>query len=395
MKRRVVHVLHHSPSLLHDAPLDALLRRSGWHVEVALQQRRYLRDVEVECWAPERRTARRVTTEYAGVPCTFFPSFAAGYERELSPSLLRHLEREAGTIDALFLHGSVSYQSALLLDRFGDALPIIVQNHGETSTLSRGRQRGRKRPLDYAFRVRLEQRAFGKAARVLCLNPRNFEDYERNGVPRARLTYSTMGVDLDVFRPLGEPPRELRRLLGLPETPVLIAFVGRLSREKRVDRLLAAMRWLPPRFHLVVIGGGPLARALAEQAAGLDGRVQFVGAVTEKRSLNRYYNACDLLVLPSEREGFPMVLVEALAAGTPVVATDLPGTRALLSRGGSGVLCDPERADELAHSVHRALAARPSTQVLRESAVEYSWERVCERHASILEEVAAAARSVA
>jgi glycosyltransferase involved in cell wall biosynthesis len=243
--------------------------------------------------------------------------------------------------------------------------------------------------------VRLEQRAFAKAARILCLNPGNFEDYEQNGVPLARLTHSTMGVDLDVFRPLGEPRRELRRSLGLPEAAVLVAFVGRLSREKRVDRLLAAMRWLSPRFHLVVIGDGPLAGVLAAQAADLSGRVRFVGGVTEKPSLNRYYNACDLLVLPSEREGFPMVLVEALAAGTPVVATDLPGTRALLSRGGSGVLCDPERADELAHSVHRALAARPSTQVLRESAVEYSWERVCERHASILEEVAAAARSVA
>ena len=395
MKRRIVHVLHHSPSLLHDAPVAALLRRSSWHIEVALQQRRYLRDVEVECWAPERRTARRVTTEYAGVPCTFFPSFAAGYERELSPSLFGHLEREAGTIDALFLHGSVSYQSALLLDRFGGTLPIIVQNHGETSVLSRGRQRGRKRPLDYAFRVRLEQRAFAKAARILCLNSRNFEDYERNGVPPARLTHSTMGVDLEVFRPLREPRPELRRSLGLPEAAVLVAFVGRLSREKRVDRLLAAMPWLPPRFHLVVIGDGPLAGALTEQAADLAGRVRFVGAVTEKARLNRYYNACDLLVLPSEREGFPMVLVEALAAGTPVVAADLPGTRALLSRGGSGVLCDPERADELAHSVHRALAMTTSAHALRESAVEYSWERVCTRHASILEELAAEARRVA
>jgi glycosyltransferase involved in cell wall biosynthesis len=395
MKRRIVHVLHHSPSLLHDAPLAALLRRSGWHIEVALQQRRYLHDVEVECWAPERRTARRLTTEYAGVPCTFFPAFAVGYERELSPSLLGHLEREAGTIDALFLHGSASYQSALLLDRFGDTLPIIVQNHGETSTLSRGRQRGRKRPLDYAFRVRLEQRAFAKAARILCLNSRNFEDYEQNGVLPARLTQSTMGVDLDVFRPLGEPQRELRRLLGLPEAAVLVAFVGRLSREKRVDRLLAAMRWLPLRFHLVVIGDGPLARALAEQAPDLAGRVRFVGAVTEKPLLNRYYNACDLLVLPSEREGFPMVLVEALAAGTPVVATDLPGTRALLSRRESGLLCDPERADELAHSVQRALAVTPSAWALRESVVEYSWERICERHAGILEQLGAEARSVA
>ena len=100
MTRRIVHVLHHSPSLLHDEPLNALLTRTAWHLEVARQQQRYIHGVDVECWTPERRMSRVVRGEQHGIKYLFFPAYALGYQRELSPSLFEHLEYNVGRISA-------------------------------------------------------------------------------------------------------------------------------------------------------------------------------------------------------------------------------------------------------------------------------------------------------
>jgi glycosyltransferase involved in cell wall biosynthesis len=384
VKKRIVHVLHHSPSLLHDEPLAALLERACWHIEVARQQQRYWDDVEVECWTPERRVATAIRREQRGVPNVLFPSYAVGYQRELSPGLFDHLEYNLGRISALFLHGSVSYFSTLLLRRFGRKLPIIVQNHGETSTLGRCADPGVKKPLDYRFRVSLEQGAFSRAQRILCLTSANVADYQRNGVSPSRLRISTMGVDSAMFRPLAEAKYALRRALGLPQTRVLLGFVGRLSGEKRVDRILQLLRELPRDVGLVIVGDGPLRAALAREAAEFGPRVHFAGCVNHGEILNRIYNSLDLLVLPSEREGFPMVVVEALAAGTAVVATDLPGTRALLEDGVCGELSG-ERG--LQDAIRNALERTYRRERLRERALRYSWQSVCEQHAELLREI--------
>ncbi|HET9934562.1 MAG TPA: glycosyltransferase, partial [Polyangiaceae bacterium] len=343
------------------------------------------RDVTVECWAPERRARRRATLEHSGVPYSLFPSLALGYEREVSPSLLTHFEREARTIDAVFLHGSVSYLSALLLRRFGHVVPIIVQNHGETSTLARAQRYGRKKPLDYSLRVRLERRAFSKASRILCLNPENIEDYVLNGVAPERLMLSAMGVDLDAFGPLAESRQTLRAALGLPANAVCLAFVGRLAQEKRVDRIFALMQRLPSDHHLLVIGGGPEDRRLRARGAVFGDRVHFIGEITDRVRLNRYYNASDLLVLASEREGLGMVLLESLAAGVPVVASNLPGPRSVLEAPSCGLSCDTEDPAAFAGAVQRALSLPRDLSARRARAARYSWQSVCDNHAAILE----------
>lgn len=392
MSPRVVHVLHHSPSLLHDAPLAALLERTSWHIEVARQQQRHLEGVQVECWTPERRVTQATRVEQHGVSNVLFPSYALGYQRELSPSLFDHLEYNLGRISALFLHGSVSYFSALLLRKFGHRLPIIVQNHGETSTLSRCARAGIKKSLDYRFRVNLERTAFSRAYRIFCLTRENAVDYERNGVASSRLRISTMGIDTTTFRPLAGSTAAWRKALGLSQIKTLLGFVGRLSEEKRVDRVLTTLRELPSDVGLVVAGDGPLRPKLMEQASPFGGRVHFAGAVTNRDVLNQLYNAIDLLVLPSETEGFPMVVVESLAAGTPVVATDLPGTRALLADGICGAV---SAAPELTNSIRSALGRQYDRVRLRERALGYSWKSVCDTHADVLREIAQAEPRVA
>jgi glycosyltransferase involved in cell wall biosynthesis len=156
------------------------------------------------------------------------------------------------------------------------------------------------------------------------------------------------GVDTERFTPQAKPrPRG---------GPAHILYVGRFSPEKNVQTLVAAAakvsRWLPVR--LVLVGVGPLEAALRERAraAGLD--VEFPGVVPQER-LPQFYATADAFVLASFTEGHPKVLLEAMAAGVPCVASDCEGNRTLVVDGATGLLFDPRRVDDLADRLARVL----------------------------------------
>lgn len=156
------------------------------------------------------------------------------------------------------------------------------------------------------------------------------------------------GVDTIRFAPRAGGRRRAR--------PACVLYVGRFSAEKNVETLVAATaivaRWLPIR--LVLIGAGPLETTLRERArvAGVD--VEFPGVVPQER-LPPFYAAADAFVLASFTEGHPKVLLEAMAAGVPCVASDCEGNRSLVADGRTGLLFDPRRPEELADRLARLL----------------------------------------
>ncbi|MFJ8634589.1 glycosyltransferase family 4 protein [Streptomyces sp. NPDC093568] len=156
--------------------------------------------------------------------------------------------------------------------------------------------------------------------------------------------------------------------------PLNLLYVGRLDVQKNVPRLLNALRLTRQEIRLRIVGDGELRGRLQEQAAGLD--VEFSGALLGEDLVKAYADA-DAFVLPSDKEGMPLVVLEAMAAGLPVVATDVPGTRELVD--GTGLLAAPEPAalatalDSVAADlVLRAELARASTERAR----NYSWQTV-------------------
>lgn len=165
------------------------------------------------------------------------------------------------------------------------------------------------------------------------------------------------GVDTRRFAPRPAATRRGR--------PACILYVGRFAPEKNVQTLVAATarlaRWLPAR--LVLVGAGPLEPTLREQAraAGVD--VEFPGVVPQER-LPPYYTAADAFVLASFTEGHPKVLLEAMAAGVPCVASDCEGNRSLVTEGATGLLFDPRRADELADRLASVLTDVPLAEQL-------------------------------
>jgi glycosyltransferase involved in cell wall biosynthesis len=212
------------------------------------------------------------------------------------------------------------------------------------------------------------------------------------GAPCDRALLLSNGVDRTLFHPRDRAAS--RRALGLPETGRVLLFVGDLAPEKGVGELIDAFadlrRTAPAPVHLVMLGAGPLQPNLEADAAAFaaDGRGRLILAGTRPLAdVARHLGACDLLTLPSWAEGTPNVVLEALAAARPVVATRVGGIPDLIVEGRAGLLVPPRDAGELALALRDALARTWDEEALL-AAAPPSWE---DSSARLYELLAAAA----
>jgi glycosyltransferase involved in cell wall biosynthesis len=203
------------------------------------------------------------------------------------------------------------------------------------------------------------------------------------------------GVDLDAFSP-GEDRAALRGRLGLADRPTVF-FLARLDRAhyfKGLHVLIEAMAYIPEAA-LVVGGDGEWRSDYEAQArARLGDRAHFVGDVADA-DLPDYYRAADALALPSidRTEAFGLVLLEALACGTPVVASRLPGVRTLVDDGRTGFLVDPGDPVALATRLAQCLRER---EALSPNAVafvraRYGWDAIASQLLALYQRLLAGA----
>jgi len=164
-----------------------------------------------------------------------------------------------------------------------------------------------------------------------------------------------------VQRPEPVEPSEIQALrtrLGIQSEERVILTIGRFSKEKAQIDLLRAFARTPRRegLRLVLVGDGPERAALTHQAKelGITEAVVFAGHVN---NVNPYYAMASLFVLPSHSEGSPNVLLEALAAGVPIVATEVGGVPEVITHEANGLLAPPSSPDRLAEAMDRALSA--------------------------------------
>ncbi len=169
--------------------------------------------------------------------------------------------------------------------------------------------------------------------------------------PEERFRVIPLGLELKPF--LTATPGQLRAELGLAPGAPLVGLVGRLVPIKAVDQFLeaaGAVAEARPEAHFVVIGDGELRGALEAQAdaLGLAGTVHFLGF---RFDLERLYPDLDVVALSSRNEGTPVSLIEAMAAGRPVVATRVGGVPDLVEDGESGLLVPPDDPKALAEAI--------------------------------------------
>lgn len=190
------------------------------------------------------------------------------------------------------------------------------------------------------------------------------------GLPADKVRVLRNGVDLAAFRPRDRDAA--RRALGV-KGKVLLS-VGLLIERKGHHLIIDAMSRLPD-FVLLIAGGGPDRHRLEARAreAGVSERVRFLGELPHSE-LPAVYAAADALVLASSREGWANVLLEAMACGTPVVASDVWGTKEAVDAPAAGVLMRERSADGVVEGIHRLFAALPDRDATRRHAELFSWE---------------------
>ncbi len=313
----------------------SLARSPGW-VRRVLRPRTYLRypGAVDRSRCPEMPAA---LLEYFAIP---------GVTRWLNGRLLaraleRHLrDRRPDVILAYRIYPD-GYAAVATGERLG--VPAVISSRG--SDLRKIPARGLARQ-DTIYAVR-------NAAAVLCVSQDLLGIAKSLGGTNVHLVRN--GVNREVFRPIEQA--EARRQLNVPAERRLILFVGNLIPIKDVPSLLLALASLQKggeRWHAALIGEGrnePDLRALAEEL-GIAEQVAFLGAKPAKE-IAVWLSACDLFCLPSESEGLPNVVIEALACGRPVVGTDVGGIPELLSPE-SGIVVPKGNPAALADALSRA-----------------------------------------
>jgi glycosyltransferase involved in cell wall biosynthesis len=191
------------------------------------------------------------------------------------------------------------------------------------------------------------------------------------GVPGSKLHTLRNGVDLDVFRPL--PGRsEIRSRLCI-NGPCLLS-VGHLIERKGHHHIIESLACLPADIELIIAGEGPWRSKLQHLArsVGVADRMRLVGSLTHE-ALVEYYNAADLLVLASSREGMANVLLESMACGTPVAVTNVWGAPEVVTSAAAGVLIAEQNGMAIADAISESLTKNLDRAAVRKHAEKFSW----------------------
>jgi len=217
---------------------------------------------------------------------------------------------------------------------------------------------------------RLIQHALHRVAGIIAVSAALKEAVVQLGIEASNVTVLRNGVDLRDFRPLNRD--EIRARLGV--RGFVLLSVGHLIARKGHDLVIRAVTKLPPDHQLLIVGDGPeRARltALAE-AAGIASRVQFVGARPHKE-MAEYYSAADVLILASSREGWANVLLEAMACGTPVVASNIWGNPEVVADPVAGRLMSERTPDAIVSALQELVALAPDRKATRRYAEKFGW----------------------
>ena len=208
------------------------------------------------------------------------------------------------------------------------------------------------------------------------------------GMPGERIVPLRNGVDLQRFQPMDR--QAARTKLGIDG--FTLVSVGLLDTRKAHDLTIGALPLMPD-AKLLIAGTGPERKNLEMQAQrlGVADRVTFLGSVAQPQ-LKEYYNAADAMVLASSREGWANVLLESMACGTPVVASNVWGTPEVVAAPEGGVLM-PERTSEgIARAVRTLRENYPDHAATRRYAENFSWDATTEGQIQLFSRIIGAAR---
>ncbi|MDW8069323.1 MAG: glycosyltransferase [Anaerolineae bacterium] len=323
------------------------------------------------------------------------PEFVAG--------VLARAAEEGIRYDVIHSHYWLSGWAAREL-RSAWGVPIVHMFHtlGHMKNAVARTPQEREPPL----RIEVETEITRFADRIIAATPLEQEQLVRlYGADPARIRVIPPGVDLERFRPI--PPAQAKEQLALDPTCRSILFVGRIEPLKGIDTLLQAIARIARRHPELVcgmcvpiIGGNPYSvedndemtrlQELREEL-GIEDVVTFLGA-QDQDLLPYYYSAAEMVVMPSDYESFGMVALEAMACGTPVIASDVGGLAYLVRHGQTGYRVPARDAQALAAKIVRLLTNEELRRRMGQRAARwaqaFAWPRIADRIEAVYREIA-------
>ena len=368
--------------------VDVFTRSQDDHVPHVLHELGYGNRVVHIPAGPETPLGKREMSEY-------IPQFVEGIKAFACDKGIQY--------DIIHSHYWMSGLAAAALSDLWGGTPIIHMFHTLGEMKNRIARSAAEREGEY--RINGEKQVLGRVDRITVATLAELTQlrFLYKADPN-KMVIIPPGVDVGHFYPI--PSDEAKSFIGLHPEDRMILFVGRIEPLKGVDTLIEAMACLKFKqddrpVHLAIIGGDP--SASPEQMTtemtrlqqlcddlGLDQSVVFLGK-RDQDKLPYYYSAAEVVVMPLHYESFGMVALEAMACGTPVIASEVGGLAYLVRDGETGFTIPAEEPEMLCEKLSwllndEALHEKMSGQAA-EYAQDYAWEKIAKQIVEVYEEL--------
>ncbi len=248
----------------------------------------------------------------------------------------------------------------------------------------------------FQYRIAHEKRIAEECNSVIATSPIERENIKREfGIPEEKIKVIPIGVDLEIFHPL--ETKRARRNIGFADRGELVLYVGRLEWRKGIETLIHAVRALideHPDLKLYIVGGGRTKASISLESEELrqnmdlikklhlEENIEFIGP-RQQIELYQYYSAADIAVVPSYYEPFGITPLEAMACGTPVVASLTGGLQFTVHHGVTGYLAEPQNASDLAEKINMVLKRGKksfTTNCLQRIHDNFEWDGISQEY---------------
>jgi glycosyltransferase involved in cell wall biosynthesis len=240
-------------------------------------------------------------------------------------------------------------------------IPVIYHKHGSANPVAKSKYVYGRIILFRKFYEIALMLIYRSANWIITIDRLSLQDAYKNGA-KSRTSLLMNAVDTEKYFPDAISRVNSRKVLGLIDNIFVILFVGRIEKTKGPEHLLDCIPYLKQAnrlFHIFLAGEGSYKPYLEKKVKikNYDSNVTFLGYFPHEEMAD-LYNMADVMVLPSETEGVPMVILEALACGTPVIATNVGGIPDIIFNGVNGIILDDISPARIATAITNLLYAK-------------------------------------
>nr|WP_321497972.1 glycosyltransferase family 4 protein [uncultured Methanolobus sp.] len=283
-------------------------------------------------------------------------------------SILKLIEKQGINFDLIHAHftwpsGSVAAELKTIYN-----VPVIITEHTSNTFINM-----------ISNKDKHSIKAWNKADAIIRVNRRDISLFEEVGIPLKKVYYIPNGLDENKFKVLDR--QKCKDKLNLPNDKKIILNVGHLySPLKGHTYLVKAMNEIVNKMcdiHCYIVGDGVLKNELQTQIVKYDLQeyVTLVGSISHDE-ISLWMNACDIFVLPSLKESFGIVQIEAMACGKPVVATYNGGSEEIIKSENHGLLCEPANVIDLQKVILQALSKDWDSRTIIKYSSKYNMSNI-------------------